>query len=336
MRTALSILLAALAGLLAALSLVGARAEALVHTPEPLQRIAGPMSEDPGLRAALPDEVGGIVSEQWPDAVPSFLQDSFSDLVSAAADGLVTDERFPAVWAETLEQTRTDWVGRLAAIHQDEGSPGGGGGPDPEAGTLHLQLTPIIGLGVDRLAASAETLPGGSVIARAVREGGDRIVSGAGTGTGTGTGPDGGASPLAVDLTVPDPDAVPMDAVAWTVHHLYRWPWLAGTSAVLLLLALMAAPRRRKGTPLFVAGITALAVGAAGRWALGRLGPAADMEGLARAAAASLLDGIRGYAMPDTLLLMVGGGTVAVLGLITVLVSGLRPLSARRSGPPAH
>lgn len=328
MRTALSILLAVLAGLLAALSLVGARAEALVHTPQPLQRIAGPMSEDPGLRAALPEEVGSIVSEQLPEAVPSFLQDGVGDLVSAAADGLVADERFPGVWAETLEQTRTDWVSRLSALQQ--------GQVPAAAGTLHLQLTPILDLGLDRIAASAETLPGGSVLAPAFREGADRIVSEGGTDTGA--GPDGGASPLEVDLTVPDPDTVPMDAVAWTVGNLYRWPWLVGTSAVLVLLALMAAPQRRKGTALFVAGVTVLAVGAAGRWALERMAPAADLDGIARAAAASLLEGVRAYALPDTLLLVVGGGVLAVLGLITALVSGLRPGTdrARRSGAGAR
>lgn len=296
MRTALSILLAVLAGLLVSLSLVGARAEALVHTPGPVQQIAGPMSEDPAVRAALPEEVEGIVAEQLPDAVPSVLQEGLGDLVGSAvgsaADGLVADERFPAAWAHSLEQTRTDWVGRLA---------------DGDAGTVHLQLAPVVDLGVDRLAAAAETLPGGSVLAPAVREGAERIEA-----------------PLAVDLAVPDPETVPMDTLAWTVEHLYRWPWLAGTSAVLLLLALMAAPRRRRGTPLVIAGITVLALGAFSRWGLERLAPAADLEGLARVAASSLLEGIRGYALPDTVLLMVGGGIVAAVGLVTALVSGTR------------
>lgn len=312
MRTVLSILLAALAGLLASLSLVGARAEALVHTPEPVQQIAGPMSEDPELRAALPAEIGDIVGEQLPAAVPSWMQAGLGDLVSSAADGLVTDERFPAAWAQSLELTRTDWVGRLDRF--------GGTGTESADSTLHLQLAPIFDLGVDRIVASAETLPVGALLAPAVRESADRIA--AEGGTGAGTGPDGGPSPLALDLAVPDPEAVPMGTVAWTVANLYRWPWLAGTSAVLVLLALMAAPRHRRGIPLVIAGITVLAVGALSRWGLDQLAPAAGQEGVARAVAASLVEGIREYALPDTLLLMVGGGIVTALGLVVALLSG--------------
>ncbi|MFB9071267.1 hypothetical protein ACFFX0_08690 [Citricoccus parietis] len=108
------------------------------------------------------------------------------------------------------------------------------------------------------------------------------------------------------------------------MENLYRWPWLAGTAVVVALLALWAAPRRRKGTPLFVAGLTALAAGGVSRWALGRMEPDAGLEGIARVAADSLLEGIRDYAMPDTLILIIGGGVVAALGLLVGLASGLR------------
>ncbi|MEO9247898.1 hypothetical protein ABDK96_09410 [Citricoccus nitrophenolicus] len=308
MRTALSILLAVLAGLLAALSLVGARAEALVHTPEPLQRIAGPMSEDPALREALPAELAEVVGDQLPEGLPGFLESSVTGLVQGAAGGLVTDERFPAAWAETVEQTRTDWAGRMDRLAGRGTTPASD--PGAQAGTVHLQTGPLLDLGIDRLAASVSGLPGGETVSQTLRDGLDGAAA---------------DSPVrSVDLSVPDPETVDPDAVAWAVDNLYRWPWLAGTAAVLVLLALMVAPRRRKGTPLVAAGITVLAAGAVARWALGRMAPAADLDGIARAAAGSLLDGVRDYAMPDTLLLIVGGGVVAALGLMVALVSGLR------------
>lgn len=303
MRTVLSILLAALAGLLAALSLVGARAEALVHTPEPLQRIAGPMSQDPQLQAALTAELVEVVGDELPDGLPGFLQSGLTRLVEGAAGGLAADERFPAAWSQTVEQTRTDWVTRMdrLAAQSAEGA----------AGTVHLQTAPLVELGAERLSDALADALAGVPGAETVQE---RLEGAAGQVD---------PSVLAVDLSVPDPQVVDLEAVAWTVEHLHRWPWLAGASAVLALLALLIAPRRRRGTPLFVAGVTVLAVGAASRWALERMAPAPDLDGIARAAAASLLQGLRDDAMPDTLLLVAGGGILAALGLLIGLVSGL-------------
>ena len=307
MRTVLSILLAALAGLLAALSLVGARAEALVYTPEPLQQIAAPMSEDPHLQEALPGEISSLVEDQLPEQLPGFAQTAASGLVEGAASGLVEDDRFPTAWSAVLEETRLDWVHRIDRLAE---------GDTTTSGTVHLQAAPLVELGLDRLAEALSGVPGGEALAEMLREG---LAEGQEAGN-----EEAGESLLSVDLAVPDPDAVPTDVVVLVVENLYRWPWLAGTAAVVALLALWAAPRRRKGTSLFIAGLTVLAAGGVSRWALGRMGPAADLEGIARVAADSLLEGIRDYAMPDTLVLIVGGGVVAALGLLVGLASGLR------------
>ncbi|GAA1671847.1 hypothetical protein GCM10010977_17010 [Citricoccus zhacaiensis] len=328
MRTVLSILLAVLAGLLAALSLVGARAEALVYTPGPLQQIAAPMSEDPQLREALPGEISSLVEDQLPEEMPGFAQSAASRLVEGVASGLVEDDRFPAAWSAVLEETRLDWVSRIDRLATEGTTPAGtsgaggaadGGGAEAAvSGTVHLQAAPLVDLGLDRMAEAISGVPGGEAVAEMLREGMD-----AGAG-------ETGESLLSVDLAVPDPDTVPMDAVVLVVDNLYRWPWLAGTAAVLTLLALWAAPRRRKGTPLFIAGLAVLAAGGVSRWALGRMEPATDLQGIARVAAESLLEGIRDYAMPDTLILIVGGGVVAALGLLVGLASGLR--SGGRTG----
>lgn len=310
MRTVLSILLAALAGLLAALSLVGARAEALVYTPEPLQQIAAPMSEDPQLQEALPGEISSLVEDQLPEQMPGFVQSAASGLVEGVASGLVEDDRFPAAWSSVLEETRLDWVSRIDRLAE---------GDTTTSGTVHLQAAPLVELGVDRLAESVSGVPGGEAVAETLREG---LAAGQEAGN-----EEAGESLLSVDLAVPDPDAVPTDVVVLIVENLYRWPWLAGTAVVVALLALWAAPRRRKGTPLFIAGLTVLAAGGVSRWALGRMEPAADLEGIARVAADSLLEGIGDYALPDTLILIVGGGVVAALGLLVGLVSGFRSRS---------
>ncbi|MDI3329616.1 MAG: hypothetical protein QJR09_02630 [Micrococcus sp.] len=313
MRTVLSLVLAVLAGLLAALALAATRIDALVHTPGPLQQIAGPMSRDPDLRAALPGQVTAVVQENLPEEIPSAFRDGLLTLVQGAADGLVTDDRFPGAWAETLEQTRVDWVQRLEAIEKGAG-PGAGGSADA---TVHLQLAPLAGLGVDRLAESVELLPGGGVAAREVREGAEQALADL---RAPAAGDAAGASPLVVDLGLPDPQQFSGQRLAQVVSLLPQWPWLAGGAVVAGLLALLVAPRGRSWTVLVAAGGTALLAGAAGWWGLSRL-EVPEVSGLARIAAESLTEGVRDYAVPDTVMLMAGGALVAALGVVTGLFS---------------
>ncbi|MGD6979830.1 MULTISPECIES: hypothetical protein [Citricoccus] len=316
MRTALSLVLAVLAGLLASLALAGARLEALVHTPGPLQRIAGPMSEDPRLRAALPGQVTSLVRENLPAQLPSFLQEGLMGLVQGAVDGLVHDDRFPDAWAQTLEQTRVDWVERLEAVET--------GAAGPADATVHLHLAPLADLGVERLSESVEMLPGGEAVGRAVREGAEQAL---GDLQDPVSGDDAGASPLVVDLNVPDPAEVSGQRLAQVVSLLPQWPWLAGGAVAAGLLALLTAPRGRRWGVLVAAGATAVLAGVIGWWALGRL-EVTGVTGLARIAAESLTEGVRQYALPDTVLLMAGGALVAALGGLAGLFS--RGRSGRR------
>ncbi|QCU77626.1 hypothetical protein E7744_04915 [Citricoccus sp. SGAir0253] len=309
MRTVTALVLAVLAGVLAVLAIAGSRIEALVHTPGPAQEIAGPMARDPELGSGLARRVEDVVGRRLPDAVPSFLAAPLLDLVGGAVDGLVGDGRFAQAWSRAVEQTRVDWVDRLERI---ESAPGTGTPPDD--GTVHLQLAPLAELGVDRLAESVAPLPGGEAAARALREGAGEALAGTG---------DGGSSPLSVDLGTPDPARVDPRWVATGVSLLPQWPWLAVGAVVAAVLALVLAPRGRRWLVLVAAGATVLAAGAAGRWGLERADVGA-VDGLARLAARSLLDGVREYAIPDTVTLMAGGALVAVLGLVAGLVSRAR------------
>ena len=135
MRTVTALVLAVLAGVLAVLAIAGSRMEALVHTPGPVQEIAGPMAGDPELGSGLARRVEDVVGRRLPDAVPSFLAAPLLDLVGGAVDGLVGDGRFAQAWSRAVEQTRVDWVDRLDRI---ESAPGTGTPPDD--GTVHLQL----------------------------------------------------------------------------------------------------------------------------------------------------------------------------------------------------
>lgn len=325
MRTVTSLALALIAGLLAALALAGARADALVHTPGPLQRIAGPMAQDPRLRQALPEQVAGLVDQNLPERTPALLEEGVQRLAQGATQGLVTDERFPEAWAQSLERTRVDWVDRLEGIAAEPGTP-----VRPEQSTVHLHLAPVAAVGVDRLAEAVGTLPGGEEVERLVRDRADEVLAEDGRPDGA-SGP--GAAPLVVDLGVPDPSRISGVRLAQAVALLPAWPWLAVGAGLAGLLALWTAPARRRWTVLVAAGAAAVLAGAAGRWWLGPWGlgrwEAAGESSLARAAVASLADGVRAYAVPDTVALMLGGGIAVVLGLAGGLLARSR---AQRRG----
>ncbi|HEY4616499.1 MAG TPA: hypothetical protein VIG75_13655, partial [Citricoccus sp.] len=234
MRTVTSLALAVLAGLLAALALAGARADALVHTPGPLQRIAGPMVQDPQLRQALPEQVAGLVAQNLPEHTPALLEEGVQLLAEGAAQGLVTDERFPEAWSQSLERTRVDWVDRLEGIAAEPGTP-----VRPEQSTVHLHLAPVAAVGVDRLAETAGALPGGQEVERLVRDRAGEVLAEDGESRGA-TAP--GAAPLVVDLGVPDPARVSGARLAQAVALLPSWPWVAVGAGVAGLLALWMAP----------------------------------------------------------------------------------------------
>jgi hypothetical protein len=322
LRTVLSLVLAVLAGLLASLALVGSRMEAVVHTPGPLLEIAGPMADDPELLQAIPGTVADVVQGQLPDSVPSFLQDGVGELVVGAADGLVSDDRFSQAWASVLDDSRTDWVHRLALIHAEEGagtagaggeasSAAGSGTPDGSASTLHLQLSPVVALALDRLEGRLEALQGGAAAMDAFRRGAEDATAD-------------GSSLLVVDLGFPDPDVVSPQALAWVVAWLPRWPWLAGAAVISAVLGLLLAPRGRGWMVLVVTGVTVALSGLGLWWGLGQLGTdptAGGFTDLARIATDSLVTGLRDYAMPTVVQLAAGGALVTALGMAAALFS---------------
>jgi hypothetical protein len=319
LRTALSLILALLAGLLAAFALAGSRLDALVHTPGPLQQIAGPVSEDPELRQAVPAAIGSVaegqLQERLPDRLPGFLQDRAVNLVQDAADGMVTDDRFPAAWAAVLEQSRVDWLDRLDRIEA--------GSSEVEA-TAHLQLAPLAELGVDRLAESVESFPGGDSVAKFIRENAEAAfaeLEESPNGQDSRAAGDGDeASPLVVEVPVPDPDRVSAQQLSTAVGLLPQWPWLAAGAAGAALLALLVAPRGRKWTVLVGVGAAVLMAGLAGWWSLNHV-VIPEVSGLALVAAESLFEGLRDYAMPHAVLLMGGGALLLALGVVAAMFS---------------
>ena len=145
-RNILAIVLLVLAVLLGAGSLLGSAATTVVHTPEPLQRILGPLATDPQLRRELPDELGAALEERITGgaAVPPQLAGALQNAIAAAGAAMLDDPGFPAAWEQTIEEARADFTARMA---EAKGT---------EQVTLRLDLAPLLGSGWGTLQASLE------------------------------------------------------------------------------------------------------------------------------------------------------------------------------------
>lgn len=315
LRLVVSLVLALCAGVLVALTVGGARLDALLHSPEPVQQIAGPVAEDPRVQQALPGVVGGLVEERLSEALPDLAQDGVvQDGLVQVAEGvtteLITDDRFSEAWAQSLDQTRTAWLDQLQSVREAQEA---GQAPAADAGTLQFQLGPVVELGQTRLVEAVEQLPlVGDAAAGLVQE-------------NTADQPQ-----WAVDLGVPDPATVDAGQLARFEGAVQHWPWLGVGAAVLLVLALIVAPGWQRFTALAVAGVGALIAGVLGRGAVEDLTVSAS-SGLAQAVADSLLAGVSDYAVPAADAVMIGGGVAIAVGVIGLVVGwATSSRSARR------
>lgn len=312
MRTFVALLLTLVAGLLTAASVAGARLDAVFHTPEPLQQIAGPVLEREDVHSALPSTIAGAVQGELPDELPDQIQGGVAQLAESASAELLSDDRFSEAWSRSLDQTRTGWLADLESARQQQA--GGDTGSLPaDAATVDLQLGPIADLGQLKIVEALRQIPFGDLAVDVVEQNTPANHQ------------------VAVDLNIPDPAAVEPSQVVWLEGAVRHWPWLAVGAVVSLVLALVIAPGRRRWWALAVAGFTALVAGGAGRWALESIS-ASGSTGLARSVAEGFIEGVQDYAVPDTTALMVGGGIVAVLGILGAIVHGVvRTTSPNRS-----
>lgn len=291
---------AVVAGALIAFAVAGARWDALIHTPEPLQKIAGPVAALDSVQQTLPVAVGDAVREQVPDVLPGGVEDAMAALARGAADGLISDEEFEAAWGDAVEQTRTGWLAKLDRQRTEE-APGRELAAD--AATVELQIGPIADLAQTRLEEGVQELPFGDLAVRALR---DAVGSG---------------HQIAVDLNVPSADLVAPAHVLWLEEHSRLWPGLAVGAGICMVLGVALAPAGRRWMTLVAAGAVAIAVGMVGRMGLQGLG-ATGTTGAAHAVAQGLIQGVQNYALPDTTVIMVAGAVLAVIGGLGGLLRG--------------
>ena len=127
MRTTLSFLVAALAGLLAVLATAGALVDEATHRPELLRGVTEQVAVDPEVRAAVPGVIDDVVHDAVPEQVPGPLAQAAEDLLRPLAQRVADDPQVVQGWSDTADEARRAW---LAQLEDPQGADEPGSGAD--------------------------------------------------------------------------------------------------------------------------------------------------------------------------------------------------------------
>lgn len=304
-RNFAAVVLLLLAVLLGTGSLLGSTASALADTPEPLQRILGPLATDPALRQVLPGELGAALRERIPGgtALPEQLAAPLHNAVAAASGALLDEPGFPAAWGMTIETARADFMDRLAAAGEGEQV------------TLRLDLAPLLGSGYDTLKAALDGSVLGALLPGSLLPGSPAI-------------------PAAVlDTGWPAAAQLPTSTLNDWLAVARGWGWMFAAALVSAAAGLVLATRAGRPWAVFAGGALALALGGAARSWSATLGPrdTAAAPGVESLVTARLLEALAAE-LGTLSLILVSGGIVLMLGGAGWAMGRVRGARARARG----
>ncbi|GAA5228631.1 hypothetical protein [Paeniglutamicibacter antarcticus] len=262
-------------------AMLGSTAARLLDTPEPLQRILGPLATDPELRQVLPDELAAALGERITQdtAVPQILKVPLQHAVAAASGAMLDEPGFQAAWEATIESARTDFTTRMAEAAKGTAQSG--------QVTLRLDLAPLLDSGYDTLHSSLAGSPLGTLLPGTIA-----IPS------------------VMVDTRWPAADDLSTHSLNAWLSVARGWGWLAAGALVLAAAGLLVATRSGRGWAGFAAGVGSLLLGVAARIFFGSLDSgalhAADPN-VQALVTDRLLDGLQREMGANTTVLVTGG-----------------------------
>lgn len=137
MRNLISVLCLLVAGLLSVSALAGHQVDQLLREEEPIQHIAGDLTEDPAFSEAVTDMVVDEAVSALPEGIQQFVPGGVSGLVRPLISSALDNERTTQAWDEVLQTTRSDYTEQLEQIFA-EGTTGDTGELD-----LPVDFTPV-------------------------------------------------------------------------------------------------------------------------------------------------------------------------------------------------
>lgn len=303
MRNFLAVILAIVAGVTASVGLVAWKLEGVINQPEPIQDILGSGEAAEQLKEAVPDAIGAMASDSIDIAV---VGDAVNSAVSSAVGEVTEHDDFDQAWAESLEQTRADWVAQIDALRSqmDAGEPIAENATDAQ---LQLDLDPVAEVGITVINDALSEVPGAT----------------------------GGLSlepELTVDTSIPPVSMLTAEQVVLAEELITLWPVVLVIAGIVFLMALLVATNGSRWIAWLVTGLVAAISGAFAKFGFVYmqnrvLDTAEDTPQLAMLR--PFLRAVQDWADPQLIILMVAGVGVALLGILGGFISSNRQRTRR-------
>lgn len=298
MRNFLAVILAIVAGVTASVGLVSWKLDGVINQPEPIQDILGSGEAAEQLKAAVPDAIGAMASDSIDIAV---VGDAVNSAVSSGVGEVTEHEDFDQAWAESLEQTRADWVARIESLRgqMDAGESIAENATDAQ---LQLHLDPVAEVGVSVLNEALSDVPGAT--------------------DGLDLQPE-----LTVDTSVPPVTMLTAEQVVLAEELITLWPVVLVIAGIVFLMALLVATNGSRWIAWLVTGLVAAISGALVKFGFVQmqnrvLDAAEDTPQLAMLR--PFLRAVQEWADPQLIVLMVAGVGLALLGILGGFISSNR------------
>lgn len=298
MRNFLAVILAIVAGVTASVGLVSWKLDGVINQPEPIQDILGSGEAAEQLKAAVPDAIGAMASDSIDIAV---VGDAVNSAVSSGVGEVTEHEDFDQAWAESLEQTRADWVARIESL-RGQMNAGESIAENATDAQLQLHLDPVAEVGVSVLNEALSDVPGA-------------------TG-GLDLQPE-----LTVETSVPPVSMLTAEQVVLAEELITLWPVVLVIAGIVFLMALLVATNGSRWIVWLVTGLVAAISGALVKFGFVQmqhrvLDAAEDTPQLAMLR--PFLRAVQEWADPQLIVLMVAGVGVALLGILGGFISSNR------------
>ena len=305
-RKSVALLLAILAVLAAGIGLSARTADQLINTPEPLQRILGPLATHEQLREILPQVLSTQLTTQITDniplPIPSALSGSLEKAIAISTGALINDAQFETAWNTTIENTRRDFVKKLDNAKAE----------NINQATVELDLAPLLTSAYGTLKASLSGSMLGALLPATIS-----------------------MPQVMVDTNWPAEETLSAQEANRWLDLAGAWGWFIAVAGILAVAAMVVAPRGFRGKTLIALGVSAAVLGGVVILFAAKLSGIQPQESeLTDLLITQLAQGVRGEVQTISNTLIIGGVVAFLAGLGSWLWRRENPVGSNASATP--
>lgn len=305
-RKSVALLLAILAVLAAGIGLGARTADQLINTPEPLQRILGPLATHEQLREILPQVLSTQLTTQITDniplPIPSALSGSLEKAIAISTGALINDAQFETAWNTTIENTRRDFVKKLDNAKAE----------NINQATVELDLAPLLTSAYGTLKASLSGSMLGALLPATIS-----------------------MPQVMVDTNWPAEETLSAQEANRWLDLAGAWGWFIAVAGILAVAAMVVAPRGFRGKTLIALGVSAAVLGGIVILFAAKLSGIQPQESeLTDLLITQLAQGVRREVQTISNTLIIGGVVAFLAGLGSWLWRRENPVGTNASATP--